>query len=45
MNVPVPFLPFPAEAGAPERRSYVNIQVALMTDNSTERTLYVKWTF
>jgi hypothetical protein len=34
--------PIPAEAGAPARRSYVNIQDALMTDDLTERTLYVK---
>jgi len=45
MNVPLSFPPLPGEAGAPERRSYVNIQEALMIDDLTERTLYVKWTF
>jgi hypothetical protein len=33
MNVPGRFPPFPAEAGAPARRSYVNIQETLMTDD------------
>jgi hypothetical protein len=42
MNVPLRFPPLPGEAGAPARRSYVNIQAALMTDYLTERTLYVK---
>jgi hypothetical protein len=44
MNVPVRFPPLPAENGAPERRSDVNIQEALMTYDLTERTLYVKGT-
>jgi hypothetical protein len=36
MNVPVHFPPFPADVGAPERRSYVKIQEALMIDDLME---------